>query len=497
MNRSLKLLLAIVILCGAFGLLGYTLVGMGIIGKAPRVAPLPQRKLVVTIHAPSPRQLHIEDIYKHLRGVQDYTSELEKKCLAEFESKNPPGAAYASDAKQAIQFYLCWLTGGDFYGEGLLQEAEILSHQAYEKGCRDPLILTICDVYTGQKYNSAEIKFAKDKSDNMRMLLKSDYPTLCKLASALMVVKDTAGFRNNKSCWKDDMSPAVNDLPNQVDLMREQFTVLASSICPGQIINRQVNMMLETLDQNPDVMEKIAETFKASFSDAHISENTRAYGLGAFFTSWAWTARGNGFAETVTEQGWRVFKERLDLAQKVLEPAVEKFPNDPALPTEMITVELGQGQETGRMDLYFQRAIKANPDFFRAYSKKMWYLEPRWYGSTEEVLNFGAECIKTKNWDSKIPMVMIEGIEALNCENENIYQNEQYWNLVDYLFKEYLSRYPNSIGYRTDYFEWAVKGKHWDIAKAQAKILGSNWDHLKLYDNEYRQLLFAIPSDKS
>ena len=51
---------------------------------------------------------------------------------------------------------------------------------------------------------------------------------------------------------------------------------------------------------------------------------------GKYFVNQAWKSRGGGFAETVSEKGWKGFKENLERAQAVL-LAGSKLGGDPAL----------------------------------------------------------------------------------------------------------------------------------------------------------------------
>ena len=42
------------------------------------------------------------------------------------------------------------------------------------------------------------------------------------------------------------------------------------------------------------------------------------------------------------------------------------------------------------MEEWFRRAMKADPGNYSACSSKLYYLEPKWHGSEEEMLAFGA-----------------------------------------------------------------------------------------------------------
>ena len=60
----------------------------------------------------------------------------------------------------------------------------------------------------------------------------------------------------------------------------------------------------------------------------------------------AWQARGNGYANTVSAEGWKTFRERLAGAESDLEKAWQLDPKDVRIPLLMMTVCLGN--EKGR-----------------------------------------------------------------------------------------------------------------------------------------------------
>jgi len=91
-------------------------------------------------------------------------------------------------------------------------------------------------------------------------------------------------------------------------------------------------------------------------------------------------ARGNGLAPTVTEEGWRLFNERIQQSQSILERA-EKLPKlCPQWYSEMMIVGLAQSWDAGRMKDIFDRGIRSEPDYFYLYRQYANYLLPKWDG---------------------------------------------------------------------------------------------------------------------
>src|SRR5437773_4206380 len=61
-----------------------------------------------------------------------------------------------------------------------------------------------------------------------------------------------------------------------------------------------------------------------------------------FFTDYAWHARGTGFADKVTKEGWQLFRERLELARNTLVESRELTDKDPFWWLVALGVALGQ-----------------------------------------------------------------------------------------------------------------------------------------------------------
>ncbi len=101
--------------------------------------------------------------------------------------------------------------------------------------------------------------------------------------------------------------------------------------------------------------------------------------------AWAWEARGGGRANTVLEDGWRLFFERLTEAQKELLAAAEQLETDPTPWTWLITCARGLELSTEKSREYFDQAIARDPRSYEAHSMLLQNLCAKWGGSAEEM----------------------------------------------------------------------------------------------------------------
>jgi hypothetical protein len=173
----------------------------------------------------------------------------------------------------------------------------------------------------------------------------------------------------------------------------------------------------------------------------------------------------------------------------VLEPAYAKHPEAGYLARQMITVELGQGQGHDRMELWFGRAMKADPDDYEACRNKANYLTPKWYGSDDELWNFAVECAQSKAWGGKVPLLFEEELQGDLGQKRAAYLGDpDKWAIMEAAFRGYLAQFPNSTYHRSVFARYAVEGQHWAVAEEQFKILGENWDEMVFPGERYPEM---------
>ncbi len=101
-------------------------------------------------------------------------------------------------------------------------------------------------------------------------------------------------------------------------------------------------------------------------------------------TDHAWAARGSGFANTVTPDGWTLMKERLASARQRLESVRDRREDCPHWYAAMQTVALGQGWSREEFDALCDEAIESEPAYLEYYFRRAYWLTPRWYGKKGE-----------------------------------------------------------------------------------------------------------------
>jgi hypothetical protein len=133
------------------------------------------------------------------------------------------------------------------------------------------------------------------------------------------------------------------------------------------------------------------DAWEKAFPNSITLPPTRAHAL----VSYAWRARGSGFADTVTEEGGKLFGERLAQARAVLEKAATLPSLCPEWYDVMLTVALGQGWERTEYEDLFAAAVAAEPEYYDFYFGKAYYLLPRWYGEPGDWERFAEDAARS------------------------------------------------------------------------------------------------------
>lgn len=115
---------------------------------------------------------------------------------------------------------------------------------------------------------------------------------------------------------------------------------------------------------------------------------TARVALATSLTRWAWVARGNGLADTVTDEGWRLFGERANEALTVLQGSRDMRAKCPQWYSEMMIVGLALGWNGSQMRDIYDRAVQFEPDYEYFYKARTNYLLPKWYGKEDDATAF-------------------------------------------------------------------------------------------------------------
>ncbi len=130
-----------------------------------------------------------------------------------------------------------------------------------------------------------------------------------------------------------------------------------------------------------------------------------------YHTDKGWQARGGGYANMVTEDGWKEFRRHLQLASAELVHAWQLHPEFPEAATKLIAITMANGGVAGETPrFWFDEAVRAEFGYRPAYDALLWAYRPRWGGSHELMEGFGLECLATERFDTDVPWMYLRAI---------------------------------------------------------------------------------------
>jgi hypothetical protein len=151
---------------------------------------------------------------------------------------------------------------------------------------------------------------------------------------------------------------------------------------------------------------------------------------------------------------------------------------------------MGQSSARTEMEKWFSRAIKINPGDYTACDRKLYYLEPKWHGSVEEMFQFAREIGRASDDPRalQIPLILPQAHWRLAESNvvgtpprsDYFKANPQAWTEITSVYEAYLQRVPRSTYHRTRYAVLAAAAGHPEVAQAQFEILDENYSRAVL-----------------
>ena len=356
-----------------------------------------------------------------------------------------------------------------------LEDVFTAAKEAIEAGCDDPLILYLYATSSykpnypgpaeqGRRYVAAAAVMERGVYPPFRRIT-----ALKKAALVLSVQNDVTGKSGREALRLCDaalvlLAQSVKDDEKNTNLEDNWYQLVMAVIECHYHLNRDYQAAFAYTD--------------AALAPIQELQALRLRMQGEFFIHFAWIARGSGFANTVTEEGFRLFKERLLEARKALNESWKLQPHSNTA-TLMITVEKGIGGRREDMEMWFTRAMKENGDCKEACSAKLDWLDPKWHGTPEEMMAFGRDCRATRNWRVGITLLIAEAHIRLAkrlppAQSTEYFPTPSVWNEIREVYEEYLQHYPDEFVAHSDYAAYCFMCGQHDDAEKHFDIVGDD-----------------------
>ena len=399
-------------------------------------------------------------------GTNSHTQEIVRKRGREFrirqyvEAYRKHGPHTASWDREASQLLESWIAL-NFGGPTNLPSPQALSDKlAAQAGCGDPLVLTVAAA------NAIELHEKTRRLERaVAAFEQSPYPAYPKLYAAVSLATEL-GTRSGRIRSLDQRA---------VEYLKQAFG--DGSFRPEdeeEIAELLVNGWAEKFfERNDAAVTQAVRQAKGYSWLALVLEGEHEIDA-------AWKARGSGWADSVTTQGWQAFSAHIAKGRTALTKAWKLHPDRPLAPARMITVAMGESS-LEEMRTWFDRAVDAQVDYPPAWSHMRWGLRPRWLGSHEAMLALGVRAVDTKRFDTDVPRKLFDFISDVESEmelapGEHIYGRSDLWPHIKKMYEGYLaepSQEQSKAGWRSTYAAVAFLAGDYPVAREQLEAL--NW----------------------
>lgn len=335
------------------------------------------------------------------------------------------------------------------------------ARQAVQSGCDDPILLQL-DLFFGglAEVEAPPTAMSEACATNAARVAGSGYHPLLKFYAFTSAAKEL-----NAVTGRNATSPDVHRFRRLA--LNELLRTLDDPDVPPEEVFNACKELITLVKYNPQQLREFYDAF-----EPRLVQNWSAGGLadlikGRFYISYAWQARGEDFASTVKPEQWRLFAERLKTAEQALRSAWNANPSNPQIPNEMLTVCLGAEKNRREMEAWFERAMLLNAANAEACDRKLYYLNPKWHGSVEEMIDFGRECTRSTNWTGFVPLYVVDAYRSAEqyveeSRRAEYWKSPQIWADISVAYKGFLAAHPDCVSRRHWFAWWAYRCGHYE-----------------------------------
>ncbi|NJK90775.1 MAG: CPBP family intramembrane metalloprotease [Blastochloris sp.] len=253
-----------------------------------------------------------------------------------------------------------------------------------------------------------------------------------------------------------------------------------------------LSIFYKELDKVPlSSMETEAETMNTFKDWVHQRPESvvAKVALAEAYITWAWNARGSDYAHTVSEEGWTLMKERLDLAWKSLESCKEAAATHPEWTAVAQRVALGQSWDRTRYMTMMNSALAREPGYGEYYTQLCYWLLPRWHGESgdfEQWISQRVHQFPEAEQDQAYAR-MVWFADRMNFPEEIVFaQHRLDWSKTKRGFEQWLKNKPDNLMVRFQFLRLALKADDRNTTREQFDHLGGiYWPGLWKGINQY------------
>jgi uncharacterized protein DUF4034 len=225
---------------------------------------------------------------------------------------------------------------------------------------------------------------------------------------------------------------------------------------------------------DPDWRDQLATIQK--WIAAHPGSAAAHIALADAYINYAWAARGNGYANTVSDSGWEHFNERIGIAKaKLIDAKIEE--KCPYWYEVMQMVAVAEGWDKRQARELFDSATAFAPNYYHFYREYANFLLPKWYGEEGEMQAFAE---KASTWlpepDGSVAYFEMASLLACQCDSTRDTLDGLSWPRIKEGYKNLVTLYGTSKKKSNRFAYMAYLAKDKAAAREAFTQAGDDWE---------------------
>jgi hypothetical protein len=205
---------------------------------------------------------------------------------------------------------------------------------------------------------------------------------------------------------------------------------------------------------------------------------TAMLALAETYVSYADKARGTGYADTVSEAGWKLHNERIAMSASTLAEAAKLKEKCPYWYEVMQHVALSQGWGKAQARKLLDDAIAFEPTYYHYYREYANFLLPKWYGQPGETEAFAEDTSnQIGGQEGKFVYFEIAGLASCQCDSDDSHMQYLSWPRIKEGYAALGQLYGYSNLKRNRFAHMAVEANDKPAAQQAFAMIGDDWDH--------------------
>jgi hypothetical protein len=213
--------------------------------------------------------------------------------------------------------------------------------------------------------------------------------------------------------------------------------------------------------------------------------------LAQLWLNYAWTSRGDGFADKVSTEQWRALASGLEKAASYCKTLNDR--SDPH--AYFVLMDIARGQENPRpvLDELYAAAIQLYPTYFHYYSQRANNLQERWYGRQGELQTYAESLLHSPGGDAGLVAYSYVAFNLMQFNDRStLYESTGLtWPLVRSAYSAREQRYGLRNRDWNALCNLAVAALDRPAAKQALSRIGDNWDVAVWKERKYFDITVA------